>query len=113
MKTLRALVAAALVVTTFGIAVAKLPPPAPLTEEQKKAAEEKKAKDAVSAEAAKAQQARSEDRVAARYFADMKAKGKQVPPAQMTPAPATPAPAAAVSSQPEKQGAHSPTQTKR
>src|SRR5918993_2046804 len=90
MKTLRALIAAGLVVTTFGVAVAKLPPPAPLTEEQKKAAEEKKAKDAASAEAAKAALARAEDRVAARYFADMKAKGKQVPAAQVPPASATP-----------------------
>jgi hypothetical protein len=116
MKTLRALIAAGLVVTTFGVAVAKLPPPAPLTEEQKKAAEEKKAKDAASAEAAKAAQARAEDRVAARYFADMKAKGKQVPAAQMPPAAATPAAAPAgknASSQLEKQMVHSPSQTKR
>ena len=113
MKTLRALIAAGLVVTTFGVALAKLPDPPPATEEQKKAAEEKKAKDAVSAEAAKAQQARAEDRVAARYFADMKAKGKQVPAAQMAPASATPPPAAAVSAQPEKAMAHSPTETKR
>jgi hypothetical protein len=110
MKTLRALIAAGLVVATFGVAVAKLPPPAPLTEEQKKAAEEKKAKDATAAEAAKVSQARAEDRVAARYFADMKAKGKQVPAAQMPPA--SPA-GSAVSAQPEKQMAHSPPQTKR
>ena len=110
MKTLRALVAAGLVVTTFGVAIAKLPPPAPLTEEQKKAAEEKKAKDAAAAEAAKVSQARAEDRVAAKYFADMKAQGKQVPLPQMGPASA---PATAVSSQPEKQMAHSPPQTKR
>src|SRR5512145_2651172 len=97
MKTLRALVAAGLVVATFGVAVAKLPPPAPLTEEQKAAAEEKKAKDAQAAEAAKAAQARAEDRVVARYHADMKAKGKPVPASQMAPvAPAAPAaPAAA------------------
>ena len=113
MKTLRALLAAGLVVTTFGVAVAKLPPPAPLTEEQKKAAEEKKAKDAVAAEATKAAQARAEDRVAARYFADMKAKGKQVPAAQMGPAVGTTGPGAAVSAQPEKAMAHSPTPTKR
>ena len=114
MKTLRALIAAALVVTTFGVAIAKLPPPAPLTEEQKKAAEEKKAKDAATAEAVKGQQARAEDRVAARYFADMKAKGKQVPAAQLGPAAAAPpTPGGAISSQPEKAMAHSPTQTKR
>jgi hypothetical protein len=96
MKTVRALVAAGLVVATFGVALAKLPPPPPLTEEQKKAAEEKKAKDADAAAAAKAAQARAEDRVVARYFADMKAKGKQVAAPQMGPAgPAAAAPAAA------------------
>ena len=111
MRTLRALVAAGIVVTTFGVAVAKLPPPAPLTEEQKKVAEEKKAKDAVAAEAAKAAQSRAEDRVAAKYFADMKAKGKDVTPPQM--GPSSTATGGAVSSKPEKQGAHSPPQTKR
>ena len=103
MKTLRALVAAGLVVGVFGVAVAKLPPPAPLTEEQKKAAEEKKAKDAAAAEAAKAAQARAEDRAAARYFADMKAKGKQVTPPQM---PASSEAAKGPSAQPEKSMAH-------
>ena len=49
---MRALIAAALVVATFGWAVAKLPPPAPLDEKAKAAAEEKKAKDAAGAEAA-------------------------------------------------------------
>ena len=110
MKTLRALLAAGLIVTTFGVAVAKLPPPAPLTEEQKKAAEEKKVKDAAAAEAAKVSQARAEDRVAAKYFADMKAQGKQVSPPQMAPATA---PSTTVPSQPEKQMVHSPPQTKR
>ncbi len=100
MTTLRALVAAGLVVATFGAAVAKLPPPPPPTEEQKKAAEEKKAKDAAAAEAAKVAQAKAEDRVVTRYFAEMKAQGKQVPAPQMpaaAPAPAaqTPAKAAA------------------
>ncbi len=80
MTTLRALIAAGLVVGTFGLAVAKLPPPPPLTDAQKVAAEEKKAKDAAAAEAAKAAQARAEDRVAARYLAEMKAKGKVVTP---------------------------------
>lgn len=95
MKTVRALVAAGLVVATFGVALAKLPPPAPLTEEQKKTAEEKKAKDAVAAEAAKAAQARAEDKVAARYFAEAKAHGKAVPAPQMAPAaPTIVAPAA-------------------
>ena len=85
MTTLRAMIAALLVIATFGIAVAKLPPPAPLTDAQKTAAEEKKAKDAAAADAAKAALAKAEDRVAARYFADMKAKGKAVPAAQMQP----------------------------
>lgn len=84
MTTLRALIAASLVVGTFGVAVAKLPAPPPMTDEQKAAAEEKKGKDAAAAEAAKAAQARAEDRVAARYFAEAKAQGKTVPAPQMT-----------------------------
>jgi cytochrome c biogenesis protein ResB len=100
MTTLRALIAAFLVVATFGLSVAKLPPPPPMDEKAKAAAEEKKAKDAAAAEAAKAAQARAEDRVTARYIAEQKAKGKTVTP-QMGPtavaaaAPAkSPAPAA-------------------
>jgi hypothetical protein len=102
MSTIRGLIGAGLVLASFGVAVAKLPPAPPLTDAQKVAAEEKKAKDAAAAEAAKAAQARAEDRVAARYYADMKAKGKTVPAAQMGPAapaaaaaPAAPAPAKA------------------
>ena len=93
MKTAQALLAAGLVVATFGVAVAKLPPAAPMTDAQKATAEEAKAKAAAAAATAAQQQAAAEDRVAARYFADMKAKGKQVPAPQM--AAATPAPAAA------------------
>ena len=101
MTTLRALIAAALVVGLFGVAVAKLPPPAPLTDAQKAAADEKKAKDAAAADAAKAQLTKAEDRAAAHYFADMKAKGKAVsppprarPPRRLPePQPATPPPA--------------------
>jgi formate dehydrogenase subunit gamma len=85
MTTLRALLAAGLVVTSFGIAVAKLPPAPPMDDKAKAAAEEKKAKDASAAEAAKAQQAKAEDRVAARYIAEQRAKGKVVTP-QMVPA---------------------------
>jgi len=102
MSTIRGLIGAGLVLACFGVAVAKLPPAPPLTDAQKVAAEEKKAKDAAAAEAAKAAQARAEDRVAARYYADMKAKGKTVPAAQVGPAapaaaaaPAAPAPAKA------------------
>ena len=81
--TVRALTTAALVVALFGVAVAKIPVP-PLTEEQKAAADAKKAKDAAAAAAAKEQQARAEDRVAAKYIADQKAKGVTVTP-QMGP----------------------------
>ncbi|MEO7158343.1 MAG: hypothetical protein ABI039_12315 [Vicinamibacterales bacterium] len=80
MTTLRALLAAGLVVVSFGIAVAKLPPAPPLTDEQKAAAEQKKAKDAAAADVAKVLQARAEDRVAARYIAEQKAKGITVQP---------------------------------
>jgi hypothetical protein len=100
MKNVRALVAAGLVVATFGVAVAKLPPPPPLTEAQKQAAEEKKAKDAVAAEAAKAAQARAEDRAVARYQAELKAAGKPVPTPQM--GPATPAAAKTAGAAPAK-----------
>lgn len=89
MKTIRALFGAALVVATFGFAVAKLPPAPPMTDAQKATAEEAKAKAAAAAALAAQQQAQAEDRVAARYFAEMKAKGKMVPPSQFTaPAPA-------------------------
>jgi hypothetical protein len=92
MTTLRALIAAGLVVGVFGWAMAKLPPPPPMDEKAKAAAEEKKAKDAAAAELAKQQLARAEDRVAARYFAEERAKGVMVKP-QMGPS----APAAAAS----------------
>ena len=96
MKTIRALFGAALIVATFGWAVAKLPPAPPLSDAQKAAAEETKAKAAAATELAKQQQARAEDRVVARYFADMKAKGKSVPAPQVAPAaPTAPQPPAA------------------
>jgi len=102
MTTVRALFTAGLVLCAFGLATAKLPAPPPMTDEQKAAAEEKKAKDAAAAEVAKKQQAQAEDRVAARYIAEQKAKGHTVTP-QMgpssgaapsaAPTPAPPAPA--------------------
>ena len=96
MKTFRAMFGAALIVATFGWAVAKLPPAPPMTDEQKATAEETKAKAAAAAELAKQQQAKAEDRVAAKYFSDMKAKGKAVPASQyVPPAPVAPQPAAA------------------
>lgn len=93
MTTLRALLAAGVVVATFGIALAKLPPPPPLDDQAKAAAEEKKAKDAATAEAVKVQQAKAENRVVARYIAEQKAKGITVTP-QLGPT-ATAAPAKA------------------
>ena len=95
MKTIRAVLAATLVVASFGIAVAKLPPAAPMTDAQKA---EAKAKADAAADLAKQQQAKAEDRVAAQYFASMKAQGKVVPPPQMaaaSTAPVAPAKAAA------------------
>jgi hypothetical protein len=93
MTTLRALIAAALVIATFGWALAKLPPPPPMDEKAKAAAEEKKAKDAAAAEAAKAAQAKAEDRVVARYIAEQKAKGVVVKPQMAPTAQAAAAPA--------------------
>ena len=84
MTTLRALLAAGLVVGVFGWAMAKLPPPPPMDEKAKAAAEEKKAKDAATAEAAKAAEAKAQDRAVARYIAEQKAKGHVVTP-QMGP----------------------------
>ena len=115
MTTLRALIAAGLVVGMFGWAVAKLPAPPPMDDKAKAAAEEKKTKDAGAAEAAKAVQSRAEDRVAARYIAEQKAKGINVIP-QMGPtstAAAASPPSNRPSSKAEKQGAHSPPGTVR
>jgi len=81
MTTLRALLTAGLVILSFGLALAKLPP---LDDKAKAAAEEKKAKDAAAAEVAKQEQARAEDRVVARYITEQKAMGKTVTP-QMGP----------------------------
>ena len=80
MKTTHALLAAGLVVTTFGLAVAKLPAPPPMTDAQK---EEAKAKAAAAAALTAQQLSAAEDRVAARYFSDMKAKGRQAPAPQI------------------------------
>jgi hypothetical protein len=87
MTTLRAILASALLVVTFEAALAKLPPPPPMTDEQKAAAEEKKAKAAAAAEVAKAQLAKAQDRVAARYMAEHKGMAKTAAP-PMAPAPA-------------------------
>ena len=91
MKSWQAIGVAALVVGTFGVAIAKLPAAPPLTDAQK---EEAKAKAAAAAALTAQQQAAAEDRVVSRYFSEMKAKGKQVAAPQM-PAAAPAAPAAA------------------
>ena len=68
--TIRALLGAGLVVTAFGVAVAKLPPAPPLTDAQKA---EKAAKDKAAAEAEKAALQRAEDRAVENYRANQKA----------------------------------------
>ena len=106
--TIRALLGAGLVVTAFGVAMAKLPPPPPLTDAQKA---EKAAKDKATADAAKAALERAEDRAVANYRANQKGGA----------APASPAPGASAGqsgdsgaakslpAQPEKaSNAHSP-----
>ena len=112
MTTLRALLAAGLVIATFSLAVGKLPPPPPMDDAAKAAAEEKKAKDAAAAEAAKQLQSRIEDRVAARYIAEQKAKGIVVTPQMGATASASGDAAKGLSSKPEKAMAHSPAKKK-
>jgi hypothetical protein len=74
---------------------AKLPPPAPLDEKGKAAAEEKKAKDAAAAEKAKADMTAAEEYAIKNYQANMKKAGKPIPkPTPVVAAAATP-PAAA------------------
>lgn len=75
--TLRALIAAGVVIASFGLAVAKLPP---LTDEQKAAAAVKKDKDAEVAKKDAADLAKAQDRVASKYIGDERAKGKTVTP---------------------------------
>ena len=104
MTTLRALAGATLVLAAFGMAMAKLPAPPPLTDAQKVAAEEKKAKDAAAAVMTKQQQAKAEDRVAARYIAEQKVKGVNVTP-QMGPGVPTPPAAAPAAAAPASTGA--------
>jgi hypothetical protein len=88
-------IAAGSLVTT--LAIAKLPaPPAP-TEEQKAKAAEAKEKAAEVAKKDAADLGRYQDKSADRFFRDMKAAGKTVPPSSWVPPapPAAAAPAAA------------------
>ena len=73
------------------LAIAKLPPPAPMNDEQKAKAEETKAKAADATKKAAADEMRYQNKVADRYFREMKAAGKTVAAATWVP----PAPAVA------------------
>ena len=89
--------------TLTAIAIAKLPPPAPMNDEQKAKAEETKAKAADAAKKAAADEARYQDKVADRFFREMKAAGKTVPPPTWVP----PAPVAtAAATQPTSSESH-------
>ena len=92
--------------TITALAIAKLPPPAPMNDEQKAKAEETKAKAADAAKKASADELRYQDRAADRYFKETKAAGKTVPPSTWVPpvppaaAPATPATVAPAAAKP-------------
>ena len=77
--------------TLTALAIAKLPPPAPMNDEQKAKAEETKAKAAEVAKKSAADELRYQDKAADRYFREMKAAGKTVAAATWVP----PAPAVA------------------
>jgi len=85
MKSKKALAIAALCLFTAGGVLAKLPPP---TEEQKAKAEEAKAKAAEAAKKDAEMLSKAQDRVAAYYLQQQKAKGVTPKPASVTPAPA-------------------------
>lgn len=104
--TIRALAAAALVVGAFGIAVAKLPPAPPQTDAQKA---EKAAKDKATADAAKAELAKAEDKAVANYVANEKAKGKNVSVPAASSQGSSASAGKSLSAEPEKaSNAHSP-----
>ena len=85
----KALLVAAFCAASTGLVFAKLPPP---TEEQKAKAEEAKAKAAEAAKKDAELLAKAQDRVAARYIQQQKAKGITVTPTAIAPpAPASPA----------------------
>lgn len=86
--------------TLTALAIAKIPPPAPLNDEQKAKAEETKVKAADAAKKAAADESRSQDMVAARYFKEMKEAGKTVAPPTWVP------PAAVVVAQPSSSESH-------
>jgi len=86
---------------------AKIPPPPPPDDKAKAAAEEKKAKDAATAEKAKADQAAAEELTVKNFQANMKKKGKPIPkptPIVAAAAPAKPGEAAKPAAAPAKAG---------
>ena len=77
--TTRSIALAAALAVASGVALAKLPAPT-LTDEQKAAAAEAAAKTAYAGKVGAYQQCESENRVAGKYIAAEKAKGKTVTP---------------------------------
>lgn len=103
--TIRAMIGAALVVAAFGVAVAKLPPAPPMTDQQKA---EKDAKAKATADAEKAALTRAEDKAVANYVANEKAKGLTAK-TPMSPAEGSPGGAQGLPAQPESAStAHAP-----
>ena len=93
-----------------GAAWAKIPPPPPPDEKAIAAAEEKKAKDAIVAEKAKADQLAAEEKAVKNYQANMKKAGKPIPKptpvvAAATPPQLLPGPGAAKGAETGKPGA--------
>jgi hypothetical protein len=104
-KLMRSAVLAVAFAAGASVAWAKLPPPPPLDEKGKAAAEEKKAKDAAAAEKAKADLAAATDKMIKNRDANLKKAGKPIPKATPVVA-AAPAPGAAVAAKPgDKAGA--------
>lgn len=88
-RTLSALVGLPLAFALAAGAFAKLPAP---SEEAKAKAAEAAAKAAWNAKVAAFETCQSQERIAARYFAEMKQAGKEVRPAEPTPPCADPGP---------------------
>jgi len=78
--TPRSIAVAAALAVASGVALAKLPTPAAPTEAQKATAAEAAAKTAYAGKVGAYQQCESENRVAAKYLAAEKAKGKAITP---------------------------------
>lgn len=101
MKSGKALLIAAICLSTTGAVFAKLPAPPPMSDEQKAKAEEAKAKAAEGAKKEAEQLSKAMDRVADGYIKEQKAKGVTVKPTPIA-APAAPAPAPTAAAAPAK-----------